>query len=80
MIKQDKLSTSDHILFVIGIISVTLIATLLANNFFKGHAGLLITEIILYIGCGYVYPSLLIARLLALYSAVLLHRNLSFNP
>ncbi|MFI9175980.1 hypothetical protein [Streptomyces lincolnensis] len=48
MAKQNQLSRFDFILFILGAISVTLVAAFIANSFFKGHVGLLLLEAVVY--------------------------------
>lgn len=48
MAKQNKLSRFDFILFILGSISVTLVAAFVANGFFKENTGLLLLEAIVY--------------------------------
>jgi hypothetical protein len=55
MAKQNHLSRADYILLIAGAASVTLIAAFIANGFLKGHAGLLITETLIYVAVVTIY-------------------------
>ena len=55
MVKQNHLSKSDYILFIVGFISITLVAAFISNGFFKGHLGLLLIEAVLYVAIVAMY-------------------------
>ena len=49
MVKQDRLSRADQILFIVGFIAITWVAAFIAKGFLIDHTGLLLVEAVLYV-------------------------------